>query len=102
MARGRKTALTIALTADERQTLTAWQRSTTITAGRARRGRMILQLADDIPITNIASMAGISRRFVYKWAKRFLDHGVAGLADKPGRGRRQKPRSAASRSPEGV
>src|SRR5262245_51335461 len=92
MARGRKTALTIALTADERQTLTAWQRSTTITAGRARRGRMILQLADDIPITNIARMAGISRRFVYKWAKRFLDHGVAGLADKPGRGRRQGTR----------
>ena len=38
MPRGRKTALTIHLTADERQMLTAWQRSTTIQAGRAKRG----------------------------------------------------------------
>jgi transposase len=63
---------------------------------------MILLLAGDIPITNIASMAGISRRFVYKWAKRFLDHGVAGLADQAGRGRRRKPCSDAPLSPEGV
>jgi len=48
MARGRKTALTMQLTADERQTLMAWQRSTTIRAGRARRGRIILLLADGI------------------------------------------------------
>ena len=31
---------------------------------------------------------GISRRFVYKWAQRFLQHGIEGLADKPGRGYR--------------
>ena len=33
MARGRTTALTISLTPEERQTLLAWQRSTTIRAG---------------------------------------------------------------------
>ena len=44
MARGRKTALTITLTAEERQTLMAWQRSTTIRAGLARRSRLILLL----------------------------------------------------------
>ncbi len=42
MPRGRKTALTIQLTREERQTLMAWQRSTMITAGLARRGRIIL------------------------------------------------------------
>ncbi len=88
MARGRKTALAIHLTPEERQALMAWQRSTTIPAGRARRGRIILQLADGVPISHIATMVGISRRFVYKWAKRFLQHGVEGLADKPGRGYR--------------
>src|SRR5262249_14123838 len=45
MPRGRKTALTIQLTRRERQTLMAWQRSTTIPAGLARRGRIILLLA---------------------------------------------------------
>ena len=40
MARGRKTSLTIRLTPAERQTLLAWQRSTTISAGLARRGRI--------------------------------------------------------------
>ena len=40
MARGRKTSLMIRLTPAERQTLLAWQRATTISAGRARRGRV--------------------------------------------------------------
>ena len=87
MARGRKTALTMHLTVDQRQTLLAWQRSTTIPAGRARRGRIILLLADGVPISYIATTVGLSRRFVYKWVRRFLAEGVAGLADKPGRGR---------------
>ena len=86
MARGRKTAITIRLTAEERQTLTAWQRSTTIQAGRARRSRIIIQLADGVPISHIATTVGISRRFVYKWAKRFLDSRLEGLVDKNGRG----------------
>jgi hypothetical protein len=92
MPRGRKTALTITLTPEERATLTAWQRSTTIPAGRARRGRIILLLADGVPISHLADTAGISRRFVYKWVQRFVQHGIAGLTDKPGRGRRPWPR----------
>jgi hypothetical protein len=87
MARGRKTSLTITLTPAERRTLLAWQRATTVSAGLARRGRMILLVADGVTITDIAAMVGISRRFVYKWAQRFLAQGVEGLANKPGRGR---------------
>ena len=89
MARGRKTSLTIRLTPAERQTLLAWQRATAIPAGLARRGRIILLLADGVPLTAIAAMVGISRRFIYKWARRFLEQGLAGLADKPGRGSRR-------------
>jgi hypothetical protein len=92
MARGRKTALTIHLTPEERATLLAWQRSTTIPAGRARRGRIILLLADRVPIAHIATTVGLSRRFVYKWVQRFLQHWIEGLADKPGRGHRRVPR----------
>ena len=90
MARGRKTSLTIHLTPAERRTLRAWQRATTISAGLARRGRMILLLADGMTITAITKTVGISRRFVYKWVQRFLAQGVAGLADKPGRGGRRR------------
>jgi hypothetical protein len=89
MARGRKTSLTIHLTPSERRTLQAWQRATTIRAGLARRGRIILLLADGMTITDIATTVGISRRFVYKWAQRFLEQGLAGLADQPGRGHRR-------------
>ena len=113
MPRGRQTALTITLTADERQTLLAWQRSTTIPAARARRGRMLLLLADGRSLTEIAAMVGSSRRFVYKWVRRFQAHGLAGLADTRGRYRRRvrttpaqgtrgQPESEGRRAPAGV
>ena len=82
MARGRTTAITIHLTPQERQTLLAWQRSTTMTAGRARRARIILLVAEGMPLSYIADKVGLSRRFVYKWVKRFLHEGVAGLIDR--------------------
>ena len=44
MARGRKTSLMIRLTPAERQTLLAWQRSTTLPAGLVRRSRIVLLL----------------------------------------------------------
>src|SRR5215470_10716479 len=95
MARGRKTALIIRLTPEERRVLQAWQRATTISAGRARRGRILLLVADGLPISEVAATIGISRRFVYKWVQRFLEQGVEGLADKPGRGAQRGSRQPA-------
>jgi len=92
MPRGRKTSLTIRLTPAQRQTLLAWQRATTIPAGQARRGRMLLLLADGMTITDIAAAVGISRRFVYKWVQRFVQEGLEGLQDKSRRNRRIEPR----------
>ena len=97
MARGRKTSLTITLTPEERRTLLAWQRSTTIRAGLLRRARIIFLVADGVAITDIALRVGISRRFVYQWVQRFLEQGVAGLVDRPGRGGR--PREGAPQEP---
>jgi transposase-like protein len=95
MARGRKTSLTLRLTPAQRQTLLAWQRATTISAGRARRGRIILLMADGMPITDIAATVGISRRFVYKWTRRFLEQGMEGLTDQPRPGSQRVPRQGA-------
>jgi transposase len=52
---------------------------------------MLLLLADGVPITNIAAVVGTSRRFVYKWAQRLLEEGLAGLASKQGGRRRREP-----------
>jgi CRP-like cAMP-binding protein len=87
MARGRKTSLTIRLTLAERQTLLAWQRATALRAGLVRRARIILLLADGVTITDIAATVGLSRRHTYKWIQRFMQEGLAGLGDKPGRRR---------------
>jgi CRP-like cAMP-binding protein len=85
MAGRRKNSLTIPLTVEQRQTLLAWQRSMTIPAGLARRGRIILLVADGVPIARIATTVGISRRHVYKWVRRFLQAGLEGLGEKGGR-----------------
>ena len=87
MPSGRKTSLTIRLTPTQRQTLLAWQRATGIPAGIARRGRIILLLADGVTITDIATAVSISRRHIYIWVQRFLHQGLEGLQDKPRSGR---------------
>ena len=88
MARGRRTTLVIELTAEEQRELHSWQRSTTIRAGLARRGRIILLLARKHSVSEVCRMLPIARRHVYKWAERVLRDRIDGLAAKPGRGRK--------------
>jgi transposase len=86
MARGRKSSLGIILSPTERDTLERWQRSTTIAAGLARRGKIILLLADRHAQSQVAQLVGVQRGVVRKWAKRFLAQRLEGLADALGRG----------------
>jgi hypothetical protein len=78
---GRVTSLRVTLTPEDRRTLEAWQRSTTISIGRANRGRMLLLLDQGWTISRIADAIPISRRFVYKWVARYLCYGLDGLSD---------------------
>jgi Homeodomain-like domain-containing protein/NUMOD3 motif-containing protein len=89
LVRGRKTALTIRLTPADRQTLRTWQGGRPIPARLARRGQVILLLADGMTITGITKTVGVGRNSVYRWVQRFLVQGVEGLANKPGQGRRR-------------
>ena len=84
----RKTSLVIELTDEERRELESWQRSTTIRAGLARRGRVILFRAADVPILGIARQTGMRRQHIEKWVKRFRARRIDGLSDLPGRGRK--------------
>ena len=79
MPRGRKTSFTIRLTPAQRQTLLKWQRSMVVPASLARRARIILLLADGMTITDIVAIVGMSRPHVYKWMRRFVQHGLEGL-----------------------
>jgi hypothetical protein len=88
MARGRKTSLRIELAPDQRQTLEFWQRCTTLPAGKVRRARLILLLAEGRSVSDISRTVGMRRRHVATWAKRFIEKGIDGLQDKPGRGRK--------------
>jgi hypothetical protein len=86
MARGRKSSLHIFLSPEERQTLERWERATTITAGLARRGKIILLLAAGSSQSAAAQAVGVQRTVVRHWAKRFLAQRLDGLSDAPGRG----------------
>ena len=86
MARGRKSSWVILLSPTERETLERWPRSTTMAAGLARRGKMILLLADRHAQSQVAPLVGLQRGVVRQWATRFLGQRLDGLADAPGRG----------------
>ena len=92
MPRGRKTSFTIHLTPAQRQTLFAWQRSTAVPAGLARRSRIILLLANGMTITDVAATVGMSRPHVYKWVRRFVQQGLEGLQSQQLHDRRIHPR----------
>ena len=72
----------------ERETLERWQRSTTMAAGLARRGRVMLLLAARHSLSQVAQGIGVQRGVVRKWAKRFLVHRLDGLVETPGCGPR--------------
>jgi hypothetical protein len=86
MARGRKSSLRLVLSAEERQTLEHWHRSTTLAAGLVRRGQILLLLAAGHAHSHVAQAIGVQRTVVRKWARRFLAPRLDGLTDAPGRG----------------
>jgi hypothetical protein len=86
--RGRKTALCVILTAEERGQLERRLRCTTTSLGSARRCRAILEVADGLPLVPFARLAGLPERHVRKWVQRILQERLDGLRDRPGRRRR--------------
>lgn len=102
--RGRKSALTIVLSPEDRAEIEHWQRSTTGPAGLTRRGRALLLLAQGKTLKDTAELCGMSVRHVRKWAKRFRRHGLAGLHDKPRPGRTPvfSPRGGAALGQDGL
>ena len=97
--RGRKTSLRVVLTKAERDQLEQHLRCTTTPLGLGRRCRVILGVADGVPLVEVARLAGMTEKHVRKWTKRFLERRLEGLRDRPGRGRKPvfSPRGRAAR-----
>jgi hypothetical protein len=86
--RGRKTALRVILSVEERRHLEQRLRCTTTPWGSARRYRVILEVADGHPLVAVGRHVGMTEKHVRKWVQRFLKDRLAGLRDRPGRGRK--------------
>lgn len=86
--RGRKTTLRVTLSPDEVQDLESRLQNPSTPQGLARRYQVVLQLNRGRTITDAARETGFTQRNARKWICRYLESGLAGLNDRPGRGRR--------------
>lgn len=86
--RGRKLSFRVKLSGEQRAELEGWQRTTTRPVGEVRRARAILLLDEARTLKETAVLVGLGTRIVRKWARRYLEEGVGGLRDRPGRGRK--------------
>jgi Helix-turn-helix domain len=86
--RGRKSALRVILTPEEHDRLGKHLRRPSTPLGLARRRRAILEVAEGTPLVEVARLVGLTQRHVRKWVQRFLAGRLAGLHDRPGRGRK--------------
>lgn len=84
---GRKSSVVIELTPAERAELMRRARSQVLPHRDVMRARLVLELAAGRSFTATARLVGVRRRIVHKWAKRFVDKRLNGLADKPRSGR---------------
>ena len=75
------------LSDEERATLEALTRRTTVAAGLVRRARMVLLAAEGMPLDRIAREVGADRTIVRTWVDRYRAGGLAALQDRPRSGR---------------
>ena len=83
----RKSPNRILLTADEKKQLQAITRKYTSPYCDVMRAKIVLLAAEGISNKEIGQRLDLPRQIVSKWRKRFFDQRLAGLQEKPRRGR---------------
>jgi len=78
---------TVSLSAADRAELERRVRSQMGSARDARRARIVLLAAEGRPAAEIAELVGCSVNTVGTWRSAYVDHGLAGLEDRPRAGR---------------
>src|SRR5580765_562928 len=71
----------------DRKVLESWVRSTSVPAVLARRARIVLLAADGVGTNEIVDKTGSTRPTVTAWRNRYINEGLAGLDDRPKKGR---------------
>jgi len=84
---GPRSQRVIALDVTSRAALEGVVRRTTATAGLVRRARIILLVAEGLPLDRIARQVGVRPTVVRTWADRYRAGGLAALQDRPRPGR---------------
>jgi transposase len=77
----------IELTPEQRRELEGRARSYTAPYWQVVRAKVVLLAADGMANNEIAGRVGTSPQVVYRWRKRFCEHGLAALKDRPRSGR---------------
>ena len=77
----------IELDAAARAALERVTRRTTEAAGLVRRARIVLLVADGLPLDQVARAVGVRPNVVRTWADRYRVGGLAALPDRPRPGR---------------
>ena len=91
----------IELSDDERGVLERVGRSETKAFREVQRARIVLYAADGLHDTEIASRLDTTAGVVGKWRRRFAEHRLDGLRDKPRAGRPRRFPPAAGRRGQG-
>ncbi len=85
----RKSPYVLDLTADQRRELEARARRYTLPYREVVRAKIVLMAAQGLDNDEIAARLDTRREIVSKWRKRFFEHGLAGLEERPRGGRPQ-------------
>ncbi len=86
--RGRRSAVGIELSGDQREELERIARSRSVAAGLVRRAEAVLAIADGMTFREAMAAVEMSDKHLRKWCRRDLEQGIDGLKDRPGRGRK--------------
>ncbi|MDQ6713911.1 MAG: IS630 family transposase [Candidatus Dormibacteraeota bacterium] len=99
MPRGRPHQRPLLLSASDRSELLRWSRRPKSSHALAQRASIILRCAEGEPSNRVARELRVTNATVWKWRRRFLDRGPAGLLDEPRCG---APRSISDDTVEAV
>jgi Winged helix-turn helix len=83
----RRSPYPIELTGEQRSALESLARSYTLQYWQVIRAQMVLLAAQGLRNDQIAQRLNCRREVVSQWRKRFFEQGMAGLEDRPRRGR---------------
>lgn len=78
----------VVLTEADREELERRVRSSTIAVRDSIRAKIVLLRDKNYSFTEIQRQMSVSRQTVIKWTRRYNEHGLDGLQEAPGRGRK--------------